>query len=191
MSHAAVPIHSAAVSRERIVGEQRFVCRGRALVHDAFRVTDEERVVTKQETVEVTSRNWSSAQATNRNWAVPADPPRMLAIAWALIGILLTTSASIVLNISRLIPNRCLPSDAERAGMAPPDEALRRQWTESTKQLCNASSDDDRLLLVGLRAQVLDDIVDRRDRMCPGWEASWSGQAPFRPPWATSLCLST
>jgi hypothetical protein len=52
---------------------------GRA-VHDAFQVTDEERVATSQETVEVTSRNWASTQATNRNCALE-DPPRMLAKA--------------------------------------------------------------------------------------------------------------
>jgi hypothetical protein len=51
------------------------------VVHDAFQVTDEERVVTRQETVEGTSRNWARTQATNRNCALPEDPRRMSAKA--------------------------------------------------------------------------------------------------------------
>ena len=87
--------------------------------------------------------------------------------AWALIGTLLLTSPYVIRRIGRRLARHLLPSETERAGLASPEEALRRQWLESTKQLRRASSDRDRLSVVELRAQILDDLVDRHGAQFP------------------------
>lgn len=80
---------------------------------------------------------------------------------WALVGALLLTSPYVVAPIGRLVAKRLRRTDIESVGLASPDEALRLQWVESTRQLHSASSDEDRLLIIELRAHILDDLVDR------------------------------
>ena len=89
--------------------------------------------------------------------------------AWALVGTLFLTCPYVVQPIRRLVTKRLPPVDTERAGLAPPDEALRLQWLESAKQLHSASSDKDRLLLVEVRAGILDDVADRYGAQLPDY----------------------
>jgi len=81
--------------------------------------------------------------------------------ACALVGTLLLTSPYVVAPVRRLIAKRLRRTDIESVGLASPDEALRLQWVESTRQLHDASSDEDRRLIIELRAHILDDLVDR------------------------------
>lgn len=71
-----------------------------------------------------------------------------------------------------------LPSRLVQAGMADEDEALRRQWAESTRQLRRAGTVADRLVVVQVRQQILDDITARSGCPLPAfvWESS-HGQA--------------
>lgn len=106
------------------------------------------------------------------------------ATAWALVGTLFVTSPYVQVPIRRLVAERQHPSDIHRAGHASPEEALRRQWLESTRQLRRAPSDADRLLVVDLRAQILDDLVVHNGGHLPPYvweslrESSGPGDAP-------------
>ena len=89
--------------------------------------------------------------------------------AWVLVGTLLLTSPYVVAPIGRLVAKWLRPTDTESVGLAPPDEALRLQWVESTKQLHSASSAEVRLLLVAVREGILDDVVDRYGAQLPDY----------------------
>jgi len=106
--------------------------------------------------------------------------------AWALVGTLLVTSPYVAAPVCRLVAKRLRPTDTKSVGLAPPDEALRLQWVESTKQLHNASSGEDRLLLVEVRAGILDDIADRYGALLPdyvwGELSDSSGSGPDHAP---------
>ncbi|KRF34127.1 hypothetical protein [Nocardioides sp. Soil805] len=62
-----------------------------------------------------------------------------------------------------------LPARIVQAGMAGPDEALRRQWAESTRQLASATSVADRLLVVHAREQILEDVAARNGGRLPAF----------------------
>lgn len=89
--------------------------------------------------------------------------------AWALVGALLLTSPYLVAPIGRLVARRLQPTDTESVGLASPGEALRLQWVESTKQLHSASNAEDRLLLVEVRAGILNDVADRYGAQLPDY----------------------
>jgi urease accessory protein UreE len=69
---------------------------------------------------------------------------------------------------------RLLPSQEELAVMAPQQEALRLQWDESTRQLNRASTGRERVLVLSLREQILDDIARQTDGALPDyvWEST-------------------
>jgi hypothetical protein len=83
------------------------------------------------------------------------------------IAALVLTSPWIVSFIGSRLRGRVLPSQTEVAGMAAPDEALRLQWMESTRQLERASTPRQRLLVVHLREQILNDLVERSGGALP------------------------
>ncbi|WP_432479292.1 hypothetical protein [Nocardioides sp. GXQ0305] len=72
-------------------------------------------------------------------------------------------------GLRRLVPPRSVGSGAT----APPDRALRLQWDESTRQLERASTVGERLLLVRVREQILDDLVAASGGVLPG--DVWAG----------------
>lgn len=61
------------------------------------------------------------------------------------------------------------PARLLRAGLAAPDEALRRQWTESTRQLAEATSVADRMIVVHVRQQILDDLAAEHGGQLPAF----------------------
>jgi len=102
-------------------------------------------------------------------------PGLSLVLGPAAIGVvaaLVLTSPWVASGIERRLRGRVLPSQTEVAGMAPPDEALRLQWMESTRELERASTLPERLLVVHLREQILNDLVERSDGAVP--EFVWS-----------------
>lgn len=84
-------------------------------------------------------------------------------------GLVALTPPPVVQWGRRLLRGRVLPTETEAAAMASPDDALRRQWTVSTTQLRDASTDAERLLLVRMRAAILDDLAQRSDGVLPDY----------------------
>ena len=62
-------------------------------------------------------------------------------------------------------------SDIERAALANEDEALRLQWLASTALLETGTTDKERLDVVHVRSQILDDLAERWGAQLPdyGW----------------------
>jgi hypothetical protein len=83
--------------------------------------------------------------------------------------LLVATCPALVSFVARMLRGRVLPSETERAGMASPEDALRLQWEESTRQLERASSIEERLLVVHAREQILDDVMARSEGELPGY----------------------
>jgi hypothetical protein len=75
------------------------------------------------------------------------------------VGLLAATCPAVAPRVVRRLRGRLLPSQEELAVMAPHQEALRLQWEESTRQLNRASSERERVLILSLREQILDDIA--------------------------------
>ena len=94
------------------------------------------------------------------------------AAAAAVVAVLVLTSPFVVARAGKRLRPRLLPPQVELAALAGPDEALRRQWTESTRQLDRAATLQDQLLIVRIREQILDDVVDRTGGQLPDyvWE---------------------
>jgi len=92
--------------------------------------------------------------------------------AVGVVAALVLTSPAVTSHMERRLRGRLLPTQTELAGMGAPDDALRRQWMESTHQLENASTLRERLLVVHLREQILDDLVERSGGAVP--EYVWS-----------------
>ena len=107
--------------------------------------------------------------------------------AWVLLGALLLASPYVIAIVRRLVAKRLRPTDIESVGLASPDVSRRLQWVESTRQLHSASSDEDRLLVVELRAHILDDLVDRYGAELPVYvwtelhDSGGPDHAPGRP----------
>jgi hypothetical protein len=91
------------------------------------------------------------------------------AAAGGVIAVLVLTSPFVVDHAARHLRPRLVPSQVEVAGQAGPDEALQRQWTESTRQLNQAASLQDLLLIVHAREQILDELTDRTSGQLPDY----------------------
>jgi hypothetical protein len=87
----------------------------------------------------------------------------------AVAGVLVLSSPWIVTWADGRLRPWLLPARIVQAGMAAPDEALRRQWAESTRQLAAATSMADTLLVVHAREQILDDVAARNSGRLPGF----------------------
>ena len=85
------------------------------------------------------------------------------------LAVLVVGSPWVVVRMERRLRPRLGPSRMFQAGMAAPDEALRRQWTESTRQLGEATSVADRLIVVHVREQILDDVASRHGGQLPAF----------------------
>lgn len=89
------------------------------------------------------------------------------------VGLLVVTCPAIAPRVVRRLRGRLLPSQEELAVMAPQQKALRLQWDESTRQLSRASTERERVLVLSLREQILDDIA-RTEGALPDyvWEST-------------------
>lgn len=86
------------------------------------------------------------------------------------VGALLVAGSPGALNlVRRWLRGRLLPSETEQAVMAGPDEALRRQWEESTRLLHLASTPAEQLRVLRLRGQILDDVVRQSGGAVPDY----------------------
>lgn len=83
--------------------------------------------------------------------------------------VLVLTSPWVVERAERRLRPWLGPARILRAGMAAPDEALRRQWAESTRQLGEATTVGDRLIVVHVRQQILDDVAARYGDRLPAF----------------------
>lgn len=83
------------------------------------------------------------------------------------LALLVLASPWVVVRAERRLRPWLGPARMVRAGMAAPDDALRRQWAESTRQLAEATSVADRLIVVHVRQQILEDIAARHGGQLP------------------------
>lgn len=92
----------------------------------------------------------------------------------ATAAVVALASPWVVSRVLRSVQPWLLPSRLVQAGMADEDEALRRQWAESTRQLRRAATVADRLVVVQVRQQILDDIAVRSGCPLPAfvWESA-------------------
>jgi hypothetical protein len=91
------------------------------------------------------------------------------AATMAVAGVLVLSSPWVVAWAGRRLRPWLLPARIVQAGMAEPDEALRRQWAESTRQLAKATSLADRMVVVHARQQILDDVASRNGGRLPAF----------------------
>ena len=87
----------------------------------------------------------------------------------AVLAVLVLSSPWVVVRAERRLRPWLGPARIVRAGMAAPGEALRRQWAESTRQLGEATSVADRLIVVHVRQQILDDVAARHGGQLPAF----------------------
>ena len=78
----------------------------------------------------------------------------------ATAAVVALASPWLVSRVLRSVQPWLLPSRLVQAGMADEDEALRRQWAESTRQLRRAGTVADRLVVVQVRRLVHDPLID-------------------------------
>lgn len=101
---------------------------------------------------------------------------------WALVWVvvLLMASPPLVGLVGEGLRRRHPVSDPEIAALARPDEALRRQWVESARQLARATTVPEVLLLVQAREQILDDILTSTGGLLPDyvWAAAGGRLGP-------------
>jgi hypothetical protein len=84
------------------------------------------------------------------------------AVAGCVFVLLLCTAPFLVRPALRQLRRRTAgPAPIEEAALASPDEALRLQWRSTTAQLAKARDARERLLVVQLREQILDEILER------------------------------
>lgn len=118
---------------------------------------------------------WGAALAV-----APALVPglsRVLGDATLPVVVLLVVASPWVVTLAeRRLRPWLRPASIVRAGMAAPDEALRRQWEESTRQLGEAGSVADRLVVVQVREQILDDVAARHGGQLPAF--IWGQTSP-------------
>jgi hypothetical protein len=75
---------------------------------------------------------------------------------------------------ARWLRGRALPGRTLAAASAPPGEALRLQWKESGRQLAMATTPSELLLIVRVRQQILDDLLERSGGVLPDYVWSTS-----------------
>ncbi len=101
--------------------------------------------------------------------------------ALAVAGVLLVASPYVVGFIARGLhrtARQLESSDVEWAALADEDEPLRRQWLASTALLETVTTDEDRLVVVQARSQILDDLSERWGAQLPDYVwASLHGRA--------------
>lgn len=90
-------------------------------------------------------------------------------LALAVVAALLLTSPYVVGLVVGWLRPRISPTDVVRAGSAAPDVALERQWVMSTALLEDASTDEERLLAIQTRAEILDDLTQRGGGRLPDY----------------------
>ncbi|QBR91799.1 hypothetical protein [Nocardioides euryhalodurans] len=81
------------------------------------------------------------------------------AASFGVVVLLALTSPWAVARITRWMRVPLVPHETHAAATAPLEEALRRQWQESTRLLDAASTPRERLMVVNVRAEILDDVV--------------------------------
>lgn len=81
--------------------------------------------------------------------------------------LLIVTSPRASSWLVSLMRGRVLPSQTQQAGMAPPHDALRRQWEESTRMLDSSTTLRERLLVVNMREQILEDLLEQAGGVLP------------------------
>jgi hypothetical protein len=84
------------------------------------------------------------------------------------LGLALSTPW-MVAQVVRRLQTLLQPSRVVQAGMAAPDEALRRQWVESSRLLREATTPAERIIVVHVRQQILDDLAARNGGQLPGF----------------------
>jgi hypothetical protein len=92
--------------------------------------------------------------------------------AWVVAGGLVVTSPAVGGLVARGLhrtARRLDLSDIELAALADEDDALRRQWLGSTALLETALTDEDRLVAVEVRGQILDALAKRWGDHLPGY----------------------
>lgn len=110
--------------------------------------------------------------------AVPALVPGLSQVAGpagtATAVVVAVASPWVVTRALRRVRPWLLPSLLVQAAMADEDDALRRQWAESTRQLQRATTVGERMVVVGVRQQILDDVAARSGGPLPSfvWESS-------------------
>jgi hypothetical protein len=101
--------------------------------------------------------------------------------AWVVAGGLVVTSPPVVGLVARGLhrtARRLESPGIERAALADEDNALRRRWMGSTALLESALTDEDRLVAVEVRGQILDALAERWGDHLPGYVwASLHGRA--------------
>ena len=86
----------------------------------------------------------------------------------AVTAVLVLTSPWVVGQAVRRLQPWLQPARIVQAGMAEPDEALRRQWVESTRLLGEATTSlAERMVVVQARQQILDDLAARNGGRLP------------------------
>ena len=101
--------------------------------------------------------------------------------ALGVAALLVASSPGAVALERRWLRGRLLPTQTELAGMAEPDEALRRQWEESTRLLQAASTPAELRLVLRLREQILDDLAQRSGGVFPAYV--WTTPGHGEPGW--------
>lgn len=85
-------------------------------------------------------------------------PVAAVIVAVAIVG----TAPFVTAPIARALRSRARTrTDVEDAALASPDEALRRQWLASTGELARARNDRERLEVIEVRAQILNELAER------------------------------
>jgi hypothetical protein len=93
---------------------------------------------------------------------------RLLGPAAAVAAVTVVLAAPwVVQKVLQRLRRRSGPTRIARAGLAEPDEALRRQWVESSRQLALATTPAERMVVVRVREQILDDVAARHGGWLP------------------------
>lgn len=83
----------------------------------------------------------------------------------------------VVGQVARRVQRWWQPSRVAQAAMAAPDEALRRQWVESSRLLREATTPSERMVVVRVRQHILDDLAARNGGQLPGFVWDLAGPA--------------
>lgn len=98
------------------------------------------------------------------------------AVAVTVFVLVVATAPFVTGPVVRLVQRRtAMPDPVEEAGLASPDEALRLQWRSSSAQLARARDARERMLVVELRAQILDEIAERDGGRLPDFVFDQTG----------------
>ncbi|RYP84053.1 hypothetical protein EKO23_17405 [Nocardioides guangzhouensis] len=98
------------------------------------------------------------------------------AVAFTVLVLVVATAPFVTGPVLRLVQRRtAVPEEVEEAALASPDEALRLQWRSSSAQLAQARNARERLLVVELRAQILDELAERDGGRLPDFVFDQTG----------------